>query len=128
MGLGNPLGIEDHVGGRHGHGVQVSLRPLIAASRGVPAIEHIGVRLKAGRIIRREIVAAQRRFKLHAAALPIYIRVVVVELQVVAVAGVVEVVGFFHLYTSVLRKVRIGVSLREAGNGVELLGVGQVGS
>ena len=73
-------------------------------------------------------MAAQRCFVLYTAALAIYIRIVVVEFQVVAVAGVVEVVIFLHTHTSVLRKVRIGVSLREAGNGMKFLSVSQTGT
>ena len=90
MGLGNPLGVEDHVGSGHGHGVQVSLGTLIAASRGVPSVEHIGVLFQIGRIFRLKIVAAQRCFVLYTAALIVHICIVVVEFQVVAVAGVVE--------------------------------------
>ena len=128
VGLGNPLGVEDHVGGRHGHGAQVSLGTLIAASRGVPAIEHIGVLFQIGRIFRLKIVAAQRRFVLYTAALTGNKGVVIVEAQVIAVAGVVEVVRASHLHLSVLWEVRIRITLRETGNGVELLGISQAGS
>ena len=101
------------------------LGTLIAASRGVPAVEHIGVLFQIGRVFRRKIVAAQRCFVLYTAALTGHIVVVVVELQVVAVAGVVEVVVLLHLHASVFRKIRIGISLREAGNRMKFLSVSQ---
>ena len=90
--FGCPLGVEDHIGGRHGHGVQVSLGTLIATGCSVPAIEHIGVLFQIGRIFWLKIVAAQRRFVLYTAALTVHICIVVVEFQVVAIAGVAEVV------------------------------------
>ena len=90
VGLGNPLGIEDHVGGGHGHGVQVSLGTLIAASRGVPAVEHKGVRLKHGRIIRLEVIAAQPRFVLDRLRFVCQFSIVIIEFQIIAIAGVVE--------------------------------------
>ena len=129
VGLGNPLGIEDHIGGGHGHGAQFRLGTLIAVSRGVPAIEHIGVLFQIGRIFRHKMVFAQRRFILHATSLTIHIRIVVVEFQVVAVAGVAEVVVFFHAVSSTalfhFREGRIRPPLSETGNVVELFCIRQ---
>ena len=127
--LGNPLGVEYHIGGRHSHGAQVSLGTVITLVRGIPSGKLIGIQLNIGGILRHKIIAAQRRLKLNAAALVVYKCIVVVEFQVVAVAGVAEVVVFFHSGsgTSLLHfiKSRVRPPLSEAGNVVELFCIRQ---
>ena len=139
VGLGGPLGVEDHVGGRHGHGVQVSLGTLIAASRGVPAVEHIGVLFQIGRIFRFEIITAQWCLKLHTSILTCNIGVIVVEAQIIAVTGVAKIVFVVNIIVAISKqsplmitcisdtallhfvKLRIGPPLRKTSNIVKFL-------
>ena len=120
---GRPLGIESDVLGGHGLAVEhesIALTGLVI----IPTSKLVSRRhtVRPGGFIAH---AAQRLLILH--GLRLFRSTVIDEDNVVAVAGVVEVVIIPHLYASVLRKVRIGIALREAGNGVELLGIGQVG-
>ena len=122
VGLGRPLGIERHVGSGHCRRSPVDLRTGIAASGRVPTGELIRALFQLCRIGRRElVVVTQRCFVLHAGFLTIHITIVVVELQFVAVAGVVEVVIFLHTHFTVLGEGRFGIALREAGNGMKFL-------
>ena len=125
MCLARPLGIKNQIRGGHGQRAQVCLGAFVAARRRIPSGKHIGVRLKIGRVIRRKVVAAQRCFKLHAAALSLHLGVIVVERQIVAVAGIVQVVVFLHPHASTHWELRVGIPLCEAGDGVKFLGVGQ---
>ena len=97
VGHGNPLCVEDKVGGRHYHGAQIRLRACIAARRGIPSAELVRIGFKIIWVTRCEIVVAKRRLILDAAALAVHKRIDVVEAQIVAVARVAEVI--FCLYS-----------------------------
>ena len=125
MGLGNPLGVENHVGSRHGHGAQVSLRANIATRSRIPTRKLISVRFQLIRIIRCEVVSVQRRFILDAAALTRYFRIIVVELQVVAVARIIEVIVLLLASLSVAIEYRIGLPLSKSRNRVEFFFISQ---
>ncbi len=88
---GSPLGVEDKVCGRHLGSGKAELRTLNAALGGVPALEGVYGRVKvgAGWESRNMICAADIRLvEILAYAL---VGIIVVECQVRAVAGIVEV-------------------------------------
>ena len=125
VGLGHPFGIEHQIGGGHGQRVQICLGTLKATRRRVPTGEYIRVLFKLIRIIRFKVIAAQRSFVLYAPALASNYCVIVVERQIVAVAGIVQVVVLLHSDFPVFWEIGVGIALCEAGDGVKFLGVSQ---
>ena len=126
VGLGHPFGIEHQIGGGHGQRVQICLGTLKATRRRVPTGEYIRVLFKLIRIIRFKIIAAQRSFVLYAPALASNYCVIVVERQIVAVAGIVQVVIFLRANRAVYWQVGIRFTLYEAENRMEFFLICQV--
>ena len=125
MGRRRPLGIEDHIRRGHCHCVEIDLGTFETIDRCVPPGKHKGVRFKFCGVARLEIVAFQRRFVLYAPAFSFYFGIIVEEGQVVAVAGIAEVVVFIYTVSLSTQRhfVKCGVRppLGKAGNIMEFL-------
>ena len=128
VGLWRPLGVKHNVTCGHLCGVPLYLGTVEAALGGIPSGELISVCFKASRISRRKGFTLQRCFILNVLFFIRYKAIVVEELQLVAVTGVVKVVILLHLYFPVFREIRVGFTLREAGNGMKFLSVSQTGT
>ena len=129
MGSRRPLGVEDHIRRGHCHCVEIDLGTFETINRRVPPGKHKGVWFKFCRVARLEIVFFQRCLVLYAPALSFNFGIIVEEGQVVAVAGIAEVVigvhprslsALFHFVKCWVRPI-----LRKAGNVVELFGICQ---
>ena len=127
VGLGRPFGVKHNVTCGHLCGVPLYLGTIEAALGGIPSGELISVCFKVSRISRRKVFTFQRCFILNVLFFIRYKAIVVKELQLVAVTGIVEVVILLHLYFPVFREIRIGFTLREACNWMELLFISQIG-
>ena len=120
-----PLGIEDNIGRGHRHRAKVNLRSVNTADGRIPAVKYIDVRLKRRRVLWVKFVLTQRCFKLHGFIRSADKTIVVVKAETITIAGVIEIVVPLHSYLPVLRKVRIGVTLRKSGDRMELFSVCQ---
>ena len=105
VGLGGPLGVEDGVVVRH-RGV-VPIHCNRAAGIRVPAVKGVGVFFQTAGILRHKPVFSQRLFVGDLFAL--YNRTVVVEVQIVAVAAIINIIIISEI-------VSIGTITGEAGN------------
>ena len=83
-----PLGVNNHIFIRHFGSLPIN--SVGAAGVGIPTIELISARFKLRRIVRSEVITRQRRFVRNSLAL--FNNVGTVEVQLIAGAGVVEVV------------------------------------